>query len=279
MKKWHLLVVVLSVLSQVFCVDCLADKLTIITTTSPIPSNPDPTILIRSLDSFMTVPGFKECPKIIVFDGIPNYNMYLKDDYEQYKENVQILTETHPSFHNTKLVFCAEHRHLAHSLKEAVKHVKTPYIFVHQHDFKLVKPIDVIGIIRSMDENPLLKHIRLPRHQVKQTCWDFIVDEKIEGVSYVPLCRTYGWSDNDHFARKSYYDNFIFPKIKGKRPMEVVINPIMRRATKADPALHHHFGTYLYGNYGDSRCIIHLDGKRFQLKERIANKNKEKESV
>ena len=277
MKKQVFLCVALVMMTRLLSADSLAEKLTIITTTSPIPSNPDPTILIRSLDSFMKVPGFKECPKIIVFDGIPKYNLYLKDDYEQYKKNVKKLTETHPSFEKTKLVFCNEHRHLALSLKEAMKHVKTPYVFVHQHDFKLVKPIDAVGIIRSMDENPRLKHIRLPRHQVKQTCWDFIVDENIEGPCYVPLCRTYGWSDNDHFVRKSYYDDFIFPKIKGKRPMEVVINPLMRKATKENPALHQVFGTYLYGKYGDGRCIIHLDGKRFKLRERITNKNKESE--
>lgn len=277
MKKHNVLWLSLVFAFQLFGIVELADKLTIITTTSPIPSNPDPTILVRSLDSFMTVPGFKDCPKIIVFDGVPKYNLHLSNDYEQYKKNVQKLTETHPSFQNTQLVFCKEHRHLALSLKEAMKHVKTPYVFVHQHDFKLIKPIDAVGIIRSMEENPLLKHIRLPRHQVKQTCWDFVVDENIEGPCYVPLCRTYGWSDNDHFTLKSYYDDFIFPKIKNKRPMEVVINPIMRKITKQNPALHHQFGTYLYGKYGDGRCIIHLDGKRYKLRERIDNNKKESE--
>ncbi|MCB1108813.1 MAG: hypothetical protein KDK44_04080 [Chlamydiia bacterium] len=253
----------------------LADKLTLITSTSVIPSHPSTQMLEITQKSLNLIPEFKDCPRIIVFDGIPSHQMNRSTAYEAYKQNVIELAKTNTDFANTKLIFCKEHKHLALALKEAMAQVTTPFVFVHQHDFKIIKPIDAIGLIRSMEDNPNLKHVRLNRRQVMATKWDGKVDNVIEGPSYVPLSRTWGWSDNDHFCPKKYYDEFIFSKIKRKKPMEKVIQPLQRRAERRNRANHKIFGTYIYGNLGDSPIIAHLDGKRWRDKPHLkTTKNK-----
>lgn len=259
------LICFLVVFSTLFCSeDSLVDKLTIITSTSLIPSNPSTKMLEITQESLNIIPGFSKCHRIIVFDGVFHRQKHREEDYNAYKQNVIELTKTHPAFANTTLVFCKEHKHLARALEEGMQHVKTPFIFVHQHDFKIRKPVDSFGIIRSMEENPNLKHIRLHRKWNKPAGMDYYVDEEIEGVSYVPLCRTFGWSDNDHFTRKDYYEQFIFPKIKRNMPMEHFLNPLEREMTLNDPKNHVLFGTYLYGKKGDGNYLIHLNGKRWK---------------
>ena len=244
--------------------ESLKDKVTIITNTSVMRSNPSTKLLEVTQKSLSIIPGFSECHRIIVFDGVHRRQRAFKDNYEQYKQNVIELTKTHPDFANTTLVFCKEHKHLALALKEGMDLVTTPFVFVHQHDFQIKKPVDSFGIIRSMEANPNLKHIRLHRRWNIVAGLDYRVDEEIEGPHYVPLCRTFGWSDNDHFTRKSYYDEFIFPKITKKWPMEWLINPLEKTLTQEDSKNHRIFGTYLYGKKGDGKYLLHLDGKRWK---------------
>ena len=244
----------------------VADKLTLITSTSPIPSNPSTSMLERTQASLNTVPGFKDCHKIIVFDGVPHWKKAAIPAYEQYKKNVIKLTKTHLDFQNTRLVFCKNHKHLTNALREGMALIKTPFVFVHQHDFEIVRPIDVEGIIRSMESNPNLKHIRLSRKRNIHTPWDGPIDEVIDGPHFVPLCRTWGWSDNDHFTRLDYYRNFVFPRIGNRKvPMEFVLHRSERKSTWKNKANHKRFGTYLYGAKGpkNGRYIRHLNGKKW----------------
>ena len=246
-----------------FGIDSLKDQLTIITTTSIIPAHPNTAMLEETQGSLFAVAGFMDCPKIIVFDGLPGCKKGRKEAYQEYKRRVEALTKWNPHFANTQLVFCEEHHHLAGALKQAMQHVRTPLVFVHQHDFKMVKLIDAYGIVHSMLANPNLKHIRLNRRGINKNDYDYIVDNEIDGPVYVPLTRTFGWSDNDHFSWKEYYDDFIFPNIKRKLPMEKVIQPMMRKAILKSLDNHKEYGTYIYGKIGSARHILHIDGKRW----------------
>jgi len=234
----------------------LSSKLTIITTTSPIPSNPSTEILEKTQQSLFKTPALKECKKIIVFDGVPLEQKYRTIAYELYIKNVEKLVNENPYFANTILVVNQEFKHLANSLREAFKFVTTPYVFVHQHDFLLVREFDVMNLIQSMDENPNLKLIRFNQFSNAANWWDGPVDSYIEGGAHVPLTRTFGWSDNDHIARTDYYLNFVFPKVTWNGAMEWFLHD--SKKIQMDHLL---YGTYLYGNLGEPPYIYHLDGK------------------
>ncbi len=237
----------------------LADKLTINTPTSPIPSNPGTGMLEKTQESLLKVAALKACKKIIVFDGVPPQQRYRTLAYELYIQNVEKLVRENPVFSNTTLVINREFKHLANSLREAMKLVDTPYVFVHQHDFILTRPFDAINLIKSMDENPNLKLIRFNRFSNVPNGWDGAIDNYIEGGCFVPLMRTFGWSDNDHIARMDYYNNFVFPKVTWGGAMEWFLHDPSR--IQMD---HLSYGTYLYGHPNDAPYIYHIDGKYYR---------------
>jgi len=237
---------------------CLVDKLTIITTTSPIPSNPSTEMLEITQRSLFMIPEFRGCKKIIVFDGVPAQQRYRSLAYYTFIRNVEKLVREDPYFYNTTLVINHDFKHLANSLREAINIVDTPYIFVHQHDFSLIKKFDIANLVRSMDSNPNLKHIRLNKWVTASNWWDGEVDSVIVGGSLVPLTRIFGWSDNDHISRTDYYRDFVFPKIPWNGAMEWFLHDqpdILRN--------HLLYGTYLYGSIGDGPYILHLDGRSY----------------
>lgn len=244
----------------------IAKLITIITTTNPIPSIPNTSMIEKTQASLFQINAFKLCKKIIVFDGIqPGYESR-KNDYQQYKINVLKLTKNNPYFSNTQLVFCKSWVHLAGAIREALKHVQTPYLFIHQHDFLLAKPFNLNALISTMNINPNIKHVRLNREQnTFFKNWDGPVDEVIEKDTYLPLCRTFGWSDNDHVTTLGYYRNFVLPKCSGKVAMEHILHPalqesILRLGKDEGQKL---FGTYLYGNIMDGSYLIHLNGRTY----------------
>lgn len=237
----------------------VASKVTFITTTSPSVSHPRTIFIQMTQFSFWkNVPDFDSIPKIIVFDAPKKPED--KARYDQYKENMKKIVATHPHFKNTKLVFLEKWGCLVGALKEAFKHVKTEYVFLHQDDFELVKPIDLKGLLSAMDKNHNIKMVRLNSGinavGLSNAC-DFHIDDYVEGGTTFPILRTPGWGDNDHIARKDYYDNFVFPTI-GDKPtfMEAVL---MKPCATEFPQQHLKYGTYLYGPWNEGPYIYHLD--------------------
>ncbi|CDZ80963.1 hypothetical protein BN1013_01491 [Candidatus Rubidus massiliensis] len=243
--------------------DTVSKLITVITTTNPIPSIPSTTHIYPTQKSLFRIPAFAKCKKIIVFDGIQSGYENRIADYQQYKCNIYRLTYTDPYFTNTQLVFCKEWGHLSGAITEALKHVTTPYVFIHQHDFILQKDFDLNGVIASMELNPNIKHVRLNRAPWNTyfSDWDGPVDEVIEGGAFVPLCRCCGWSDNDHITRTDYYHNFVLP-LCHKEAMEWALHGRLKKAFE-DYGYEGHrpFGTYLYGNLNDGDYLYHTDGR------------------
>lgn len=243
----------------------LSEMITVITTTNPIPSIPNTKILYQSQASLFRIPAFAKCKKIIVFDGVQPAFEGRREEYEQYKNKVIELTKTDPYFSNTELIFCEQWVHLAGAIKEALKRVNTPYLFIHQHDFILQKDFDLGGVIATMEVNPNVKHVRLSKYptntQVAHWEWDGPVEEVVDGPHFVPLCRTGGWSDNDHITRLDYYTDFVLPMC-GHGAMEWALHPALKNALiRKGPKGHPPFGTYIYGHITDGGYIYHSDGR------------------
>ena len=127
----------------VYDTETVAKLITVITTTSPIKSMPEPKHLYPSQQSLFRIPAFALCKKIIVFDGFRDGQMHLEETYNQYKRNIVHLTKTDPYFSNTELVFCSEWKHLTGAIYEAMKHVTTPFVFINQHDLEIIKDFDL----------------------------------------------------------------------------------------------------------------------------------------
>ncbi len=241
-----------------------SERVTLITTLSPCQSYPRTIILEMTQYSFMrNIPNFIDMPKIIVCDGARNPADI--PAYEALKSRLEKLVLTHPHFKNTTLVFCKEHKCLVGAVKEALESVKTEYVFLHQDDFELLVPLDLEGLVDAMDKNHNIKHVRLNsgvNSLGKSNSFDRLIDDYIEGGCDFPLLRTGGWSDNDHIARKDYYEQFVLPKIGDEKTfMEHVMHPAELEDLAKDKRLHLDYGTYLYGTFDEGPFIYHLDRK------------------
>ncbi len=275
----QLLLVLMSIASSIYSIDYIANNeiidddraaelITVITTTNPIPSIPDLKHIYPAQASLFQIPAFKKCKKIIVFDGIcPGYEGRATD-YKKYKQNIKDLIQNDPFFSNTELIFCDAHVHLCGTIREALKRINTPFLFIHQHDDILLKEFDLNGCLASMIINPNIKHIHLTRYPNKgvQDFWYGPVDDYVEGGSFVPLSRCFGWSDYSHVTTVDYYKNFVFPLCKFGC-MEWWLHPALQEAIKGKTSeeidqIHLKFGTYLYGNLTDGNYIHHSDGRK-----------------
>lgn len=241
--------------------ETVAKMITIITTTNPIPSIPSLKHIYPSQKSLFRIPAFTKCKKIIVFDGLQPGFEHRHNDYERYKQSIAQLCSTDPIFSNTKLVFCERWEHLAGAIRQAMLYVTTPYIFVHQHDFVLQKFFDLNGVIASMQRNPHIKHVKLCYARIMSDFAAGSTEEYVEGPSYVPLCRTFIWSDQDHVSRATYYNEFVLPYCH-RCSMECVLDPLLgqTRSLLGD-ACHSLFGTYVYGTMQDGGYLMHSNGR------------------
>jgi len=147
--------------------------------------------------------------------------------------------------------------------------VTTPFVFIHQHDFLLAKKINLSGLLQTMKEHLEIKHVRLNAYKRNRPrkAWgnhwnyDGKVSRAFEKSSKVPLCKAYGWSDNDHIARVDYYRDFVLPRCSFGC-MEWFLHPGLKQELKLrGKSAHEAFGTYLYGDLDDGYYIMHLDGR------------------
>ncbi len=237
--------------------DSVAEMITVITTTSPIPSIPSTKFLYEAQKSLFRIPALAKCKKIIVFDAPRNLTFF----YPQYKKNVQFLVNHDPYFSNTKLIFCPKWVHLCGTIKEAIQHVDTPFVFIHQHDLLLIRDFDLNGIVATIAANPSVKYVAVTN--ANNNDWYAPVEEGVEGVSFVPLCKVSGWSDQCHVTTVDYYTNFVLPQCDHTF-MENVLQPALKKAVKERgfsdgwPP----YGACVYGDLDDPAYIFHANGRK-----------------
>lgn len=239
--------------------ETVSQLITVITSTSPIPTHPTTKHIYPAQKSLFQIPALARCRKIITFDAVRNPDEQSEENYEQYKQNMIKLTETDPYFSNTDLVFCSSWGCLSGTVKEAMKYVNTPFVFIHQHDLVVKKWFDLNGVIATMVANPNIKYVQFSQSSNRKRP----VDEVIEGDHFVPLCRSFGWSDMCHVASVDYYENFVLPQCNNTF-MDLVLQPALKNSVKklGKDEGHRPFGSYLYGNLSDGCFIYHSHGAR-----------------
>jgi hypothetical protein len=259
---------------QAFDTSSLAHKVTVITTTSPIKSNPRTDMIEATQQSLHMIPALRDCKKIIVFDGfneggygsIPHKSLQdIKEDYVEFKRRMQQLVDDPNNiyFKNTELLFLDEFQHQAWAVRAAMEHVTTPFVYIHQHDFLIIREFDVVNMIRTMEDNLTVKLIRVCNGENNPNYFDGPVDTYVEGTSYVPLVRTFRFSDCEHFTTVKYYHDVVFPRVHGKCFAEFwMMEPGFKEHQQEMLKNHAYYGMYVYGRMGEPTCLHHLDGRQ-----------------
>ena len=225
------------------------NKLTVVITTSPIPSNPHTDMIIATLKSLDLV-GLKYYKKLVYCDGyiISNKNTYKSGritkekalDYEDFIENLKKYAKDEKSSnieiidYETDINSNPVRNGFAINIKRSLLRIKTPYIMVVQHDHQFIRKVDINSIINGMElSKPLINYIGFMSKSVQKLYQNLsrmgkfwsdlqpliapkstITEEKILNYYY----KKYGlnlmplnfWYDRIHIVRTEYYKNYVF---------------------------------------------------------------------
>lgn len=183
----------------------MKDKITVLISSSVIPSHPSPRIIQETIASIRT--HLPESEIIIMQDGLRPEQSNRRADYEEYKR--QLLHIIRNEYHNVLPIFFEEFLHQAEMTRRTLEHVRTPYLLFVEHDTPLCedKKIEWDGIIRALDsgwcESIRLHHMDCefihPEHM------SLAIDKCRQDVCGIQLVRTRQYSQRPHVASADFY--------------------------------------------------------------------------
>lgn len=244
--------------------------LTVIITASFIPSHPSIDLIKKVIESLRII-NLPRNTEIILAHDYGNH-----EDYENYFLNLHNYIK---NYNNIKIIRRNTRGYLIGNIENAIKHVKTKYMLVCQHDLAFRLGFDVNKIVEDMIENPKIKHAlfnimvnlpHAPKHEFHTNKNGFYTEIMQKNYKYI---QTHSWSDQNHVCLKSYYTDFVLPEckkaleediLKNDKPtggcgaMEVYLN---KRVETLDE--HEEHGTYIIGPIGTMPSIIHLNGRNY----------------
>jgi len=205
----------------------LKDKVTMIMATSPVKSNPSTKLLHHTMKSIRVYcQGTEDIRKIIVCDGystldeshtkgVARRGRRITDDkakdYKEYLSRIKkLIEEKDRDFANAEMLILPKLHGFGLAMKEALKLVETPYVYVTQHDrafdrkatplrdlVKLLDNEEKVNYVGYLTERQLNYANRMiSQHNLK------IPPEKLQGLHVIPLIH---FLDSMHLARKSLW--------------------------------------------------------------------------
>ena len=263
----------------------VSHDLTIVITTSPIPSIPSTALLEALLKSFEHVNDLHGCKVIIVCDGIgivlstdakPNWkcskvNPKHVTAYKEYTSNVERLAAClqRPS---EALVLHDRHG-CGLAVKAALDRVQTPFVMVVQHDQLFLRNVNVGGVLAAMHAHPaVLRYVGIQSRttlRYKERVADrfgIALDEFIAhphlSSPLLPLLMYYDkphivWTE--HLRERVYANGAVKPgdfveDVLGRAQME----DIKANGIRA----HGKYGTWVLCDDEDSPATYHLSGRK-----------------
>lgn len=229
----------------------MKNLLTLVVTTSHVPSAPSTEMIDRSIGS-----ALESCEdaRILIMASAPNghesYAEYLKRLQRRYSETLLIADD--PSWHQ------------AGKMRRFFHRIQTPFMLFWEHDWEIIKPVPVCKILESLVDP--VKFIRLNKRNNIVTGYDREL-EKHDGAP-VPLLATSCLSTNPHFARTETYRDFILPMLSDGNWTEpqIMESPGGGSETYNEGGLAgftRKFGAFIFGNLNDPPAVRHLDGRTF----------------
>lgn len=290
----------------------------IITTSSPTPSNPSTELISETLRTLgENVPELLGCRNIIVCDGYrtaptSKFRCGVVTDeraeaYEAYLQALEQLVQssTLPHWQHAEVLRLKDRHGFGFAVRAALELVCTPYVCIMQHDRTFMRPFALVGgLLRAMGQDERLKMVGLPTTTNDPSRYIRMAETKLgrihvphprlESVTlssavcpqlrFIPLIM---WHDSTHFAQTEYYRHFVF----GER------NLVSRGGFIEDKlgqqqgldlrtlgwASHAEYGTWLLddGVPPPTRMVGHLDGKHFLVqaeKEALQARERAKEA-
>jgi hypothetical protein len=202
--------------AEVLAGDTLADRLTVVIPTSPIPAHPDMSVIEETVKSVRH--HLPDCEIIITFDGVRAELEHRRDAYEEYIRRV--LWDADHKWGNILPLIFDEHTHQAGMARQALEHILTPLLLYVEADTPLTIDCEIdwqaiTDAVLSGEVNHVrLNHEALILGEHKQ----LMLDEQPIDVTGCPLIRTVQYSQRPHVASVAFYrrvlDSYFSEKAK-----------------------------------------------------------------
>lgn len=251
--------------------DDLVEGLTVVVTSSPVPSHPETFHLDHVLDSIRErLPGVEV---IVGADGWREESACTRDEYVEYLDRLAWrcnLTEPGPTLPLPAVGWV----HQANLARMCLELVHTDAVLFMEHDTPLMGEIPVDGIVAAI-RSGVANVVRLSSEASVLEPWRHLylddVDEPIR-VEGVPMLRTIQWSSRPHFAGTAWYREILsrYFADDSRTYTEDVLHRVVQAAYKArGEAAWDAWRLWTYAPAGDIKRSTHTDGRDGVSKGRI----------
>jgi hypothetical protein len=201
-----------------------AHPLTVILTTSPVRSNPSTSMIADTLAALDQVPLLRSAPKILVCDGIckaapgkPSNHKAGRvsaEEAERYAELIERVQRAAASddgpFAGVRVLALGQRAGFGFAVRRALVEVRTRFVMVVQHDQVVVRPFDLTGVLRAMEEHPeVVKYVCLvseaSQHYASTARGRYGLELKRTREYGVPLLPIAFWYDKPHVTTAQHY--------------------------------------------------------------------------
>jgi len=209
--------------------------------------------IFKSIDSFKNMVS-NNLHTIIGYDN-HNDDIYKKKLEDFCKKNDCELVVT-------------DNANLSYNVINSIKHIKTKYIFVLEHDWIFNKKIYLNKILRLFENNEDINYIRFNKRkstiQEKGTFDKTLEKTNIDGID---LLKVWSYSGNPHIVRTEFLKNMVIPLTKSSewlehkhRGIEKPITLFIKRKQLrfGNDKSHKMFGTYIYGKFNEEPYVTHI---------------------
>jgi len=240
------------------------DIITVVITTSPIPSHPSTEILEATIQSVRDQLPHAEI--IVAIDGVRPEQVHMAGPYEEYVQRVLWNCNFH--WHNVLPVVMPSWGHQANATRLALEFVHTPVILFVEHDTPILGDIpwaDLAGFVTDGMANAIRLHQDVEIHPDHERV---MVDHETRWVWGVPARRTMAWWQRPHLASTDWYramlDEFFHPD--SRTMIEDRLYGIMWVDCVTSRSGWDRWKVWVYTPDGDMRRSGHLDGRGDQPK-------------
>lgn len=264
-----------------FDLDRVAKDLTVVMSTSISNFAPSTDIPLKALESLQANVALRWCRKLLVFDAVPSpeeihemqrdkrsfsevvrgkkwLDMWnaKRGDYHEYCELFRELDKrNHPALFNVQLVFLPRFGHLYGTVQTALSILKTPYVFITQHDLRISPKFvaaDVQHILAALD-GEVARYVLLNRdvNSSARTRGYFKLAHLDVANNFTAMA---GFSDQAHFAQTNWYRREVLEAIEANERltcMEHVLHDRWRESGEWH-------GTVLYGGLNEGPFVYDL---------------------
>jgi hypothetical protein len=180
--------------------DTLAERITVIITTSPCLAHPSIDPILQTIRSIRRQPGFADVEIIVAADGVRPEQERLRPRYDEYLR--RLLWQLNIHEHNVVPLLAETWGHQANTTRAALDLVRTDLMLFVEHDTPLVGVIDWTGLVARLDDDAYAVRF-YHEASIHPDHAHLMLDEIPSGDP--PLVRTVQWSQRPHLARVSLY--------------------------------------------------------------------------